>query len=86
MKFTGGVLDIPNYISRNKAKYIAEINADELAVRMLETVFSMKRSPGKTPAEALDDSPADWGPAFRRAANVAMEYWKECLDAGKTNN
>lgn len=67
-----------------KPSFVAEIDADELAVRMAEAVLRMKRAPGLTPAQAVESMPADWGPAFRRAASAAMEYWQECIANGQT--
>ncbi len=63
-----------------KAKYVAEINEAELAIRMAEAAIGMKRPPGKSTQECLDSFPADWGEAFGRAAKAAMTYWAECID------
>lgn len=86
MDFTGGPLDIPNWISRNMkpSKYLAEIDEGELAIRMAEAALRIKRAPGKNTEETLASFPADWGQAFLDSARAAMEYWKECLEKAKT--
>lgn len=64
-------------------KFVAEINEGELAVRMAEAAIGIKRPPGKSFEECLESFPADWGDAFHRAARAAMEYWGECIEAGR---
>ena len=70
-------------MTRVKAKYLAEINEGELAIRMAEAAIGIRRPPGKTIQECLDSFPADWGEAFSRAANAAMNYWAECIDSAR---
>lgn len=65
--------------SKAKTLFFGEVNEGELAVRMCEAALEIKRPPGMSLAESLDAMPADWGPAFLRAAKAAMTYWQECL-------
>ena len=61
-------------------KFITPISEAELAVRMCEASYRLKRPPGATAEQALDamddESRGDW----RRAARAAMEYWRECIE------
>jgi hypothetical protein len=68
-------------LGKAKAKYVAEIDEEELAVRLAEAALGIKRPPGKSLGECLDSLPADWGDAFHRAARAAMTYWAQCIDA-----
>jgi hypothetical protein len=68
-------------LTKAKSKYIAPIDERELAVRMMEAAIQIRRSPGKSAEDLLKDAPADWGPAFQRAARAAMAYWSECIEA-----
>lgn len=58
---------------------IAEIDPAELAVRIVESSSNLKRPPGKTARECLGDLPAKDREDVMRAANAAMEYWRECI-------
>lgn len=68
-------------LQKAKARYVAQIDERELAVRMAEAAIGIKRPAGKSLDECLASFPADWGEAFHRAARAAMGYWKECIDA-----
>jgi hypothetical protein len=62
--------------------YVVEISEAELAVRMCEANYSLTRPPGCTSQEALDAMDADVSAAWQRSARAAMDYWRECIEAG----
>lgn len=62
-----------------KPDYIAPISEAELAIRMCEASYGLKRPPGLTAAQALDAMEDDSRDGWRRAAQAAMEYWRECI-------
>lgn len=69
-----------------KAKYVTAIDAMELAVRMAERYHGLKRPPGATAEEAFDRMPDEIQHAWGRAANAAMDYFKEQIDGLKQTN
>lgn len=71
----------PSALKRKAASFIAEISEAELACRIAEAVLGLKRPPGQTAEQAMDGMD-DAGLAFRHAARVAMDYWRECLNRG----
>ncbi len=63
-------------------RYTCEVEQDELAVRILEGLFSLERPLGATATEIIDAA----GGRFehlnpRAAANEALAYMAECLGA-----
>lgn len=60
-------------------KYIAPIDEAELAVRMCEASYGLRRPPKSTAAQALDAMEPDSRNGWRRAARAAMTYWAECI-------
>jgi hypothetical protein len=69
-----------------KAKYVASISEAELACRLIEAVFQMKRPPNASPEEVLDGMEAADRQIWRTAARAAMEYWRECIDNANRPN
>lgn len=63
-----------------------EIPRDELAVRIAEASMGVRRPPGATPAEAFAQMERlDPGQAarWRKAADQAVLYFHECINAGR---
>lgn len=80
---------------REAAKFIAEIDADELATRLIERGCHMTRPKGLLGKDAFSQlrASADAGriPAsivddFEAMAIIAIEYFGECLASGKRPN
>jgi hypothetical protein len=65
------------------AKFIATISEAELAVRMCEASYCMRRPSGSTAEQALNAMEDESRDGWRRAAVAAMEYWRECIEAGQ---
>jgi hypothetical protein len=63
--------------------FIAAIDPAELAVRIIEASGGVKRPPGKTAKQALDDLPDEDRTAALNAARAAAEYLTECVNAGQ---
>jgi hypothetical protein len=61
-------------------RYIAAIDAAELAVRMAEAVADMQRPANCTADQALALMDPDVRDAWLRATSVAMGYWCECIE------
>lgn len=61
-------------------KHIAAIDPAELAVRIVEASARIKRPPGKSARECLDSLPLEDRDDVLRAANAAMDYWRECIE------
>ena len=60
------------------AKFIAEIDERELAVRLAESACGMKRPEGKTTEQAFADlKESHHFEHFTRLARVAMEFFQE---------
>jgi hypothetical protein len=59
---------------------IAEINEAELAVRMCEASYGLRRPAHLTAAQALDAMDSDCREGWRRSAQAAMKYWRECIE------
>jgi hypothetical protein len=59
---------------------ITEISEAELAVRMCEASYQLRRPPGSTAEQALDAMEPESRNGWRRAARTAMEYWRECIE------
>jgi hypothetical protein len=62
---------------------IIEMDAAELAVRLCEANYGLKRPAGLTAQQALDAMDDDVRQGWQRSAVVAMEYLSECVSAGK---
>jgi len=78
-----------NPLNKAKAigtKHIAAIDPVELAVRIVEASAKIKRPHGKTARECLDGLPAQDREDVMRAANAAMEYWRECIQQMQQTN
>ncbi|MFC4255421.1 hypothetical protein GRI97_08270 [Altererythrobacter xixiisoli] len=65
-----------------------EIPRDELALRIAEQCFAMTAPTGTDPAKALDDmdrmgGPLPMGDSFRRAADAAVQYFHERINAAR---
>jgi len=65
---------------------VAEIDSDELAVRMLEAMLETKRPAGLTATQALEDVDQSHRDSLRRAVRAAMEYWGECISKMQSTN
>jgi hypothetical protein len=63
-----------------KLHSIAEISEAELAVRMCEASYQIKRPPGSTAQQALNALEDDSRNGWLRAASAAIEYWRECIE------
>jgi hypothetical protein len=78
-----------NALVKSKAygtKMVAAIDPVELAVRIVEASAKMKRPPGKTARECLNDLPAQDRDDVMRAATAVMEYWCECIQNMQQTN
>lgn len=66
-----------------------EIPRDELALRIAEQCLGMKAPAGTDPGEALDAMdrvnpvPVPMGTSFRHAADAAVLFFHQCVDAGR---
>lgn len=65
-----------------------EIPRDELALRIAQPCIGMTAAAGTDATKALDDMDAIGGPvpmgtSFRRAADAAVRYFHECIEAGR---
>lgn len=70
---------MPDEPRPQRAALIAEIDAKELAVRIVEALTESKRPAGASTADAFDAMDPYVQDAARRAAGVAANYLKECL-------
>lgn len=69
-----------------KRTLIAEMDQSELAVRLMEAAIERRRPSGMSPAEVLrlssaDDETAKQVSVAVRQALVALDYFRECLNA-----
>lgn len=76
--------------ARKRAIFVAEINADELAFRLMQIGIGMRPPPHINATEALDEAERNWpmpcaagGFPFRRMARASLEYWRECIEKGQ---
>lgn len=75
-------------VDKAKRKLIGiEIPRDELALRIAQQCIGMRPPPGTDATKALDDmdkmgGPLPMGDSFRRAADAAVIYFHECIQAG----
>ncbi len=58
-----------------------QVNQIELACRIMETCVGIKRPPGKTASEAMRDVPTEHRITFVKAADAAIAYLMECVEA-----
>lgn len=71
-----------------KLAFIAEIDAEELALRLTEIGCGIRRTNNKTTREVLDKIESAWPPGagpfpFRTMARKALEYFQECIERGQ---
>jgi hypothetical protein len=66
-----------------KIVLIAEIDPQELALRIAEGFLGIRRPAGKTAAQALAYFPDEEREGFMRAAAKAAEYISDCVAKGK---
>lgn len=59
---------------------IRNINGAELAVRMCEASYNIKRPPNMTAEQALAAMEDDSRDGWMRAASTAMKYWVDCIN------
>lgn len=73
-------------LAKSAAKYVAPIDPVELAVRLAESYNQMRRPEGATGMQAFLGMEKEAQDAWLRAANTAMNYWRECIaDANSSN-
>ena len=69
-----------------------EVPRDELALRIAEQCLDMIAPPGTNATDALDQmcltpgAGRSMGASFRAAADAAMIYFYDCINAGKAPN
>jgi hypothetical protein len=69
--------------------FIAEMNADELALRLMAIGIGLRPPPGTNATTALDEAERAWprDPSgsfpFRRMAHAAISYLGECVENGQ---
>jgi hypothetical protein len=75
---------------RTAAAFVAEIDAEELAFRLMQIGIGMRAPPGTNATKALDTAERNWplpdasgGFPFRRMARSSIEYFRECIDKGQ---
>jgi hypothetical protein len=72
-----------------KAAFIAEVDADDLALRLMQIGIGMTAPPGTNATKALDEAERTWpagmatGFPFRRMAHASIEYFRECIEKGQ---
>ena len=69
--------------AQKKLAFITEISEAELACRMCEASYQLKRPSHLTAKQALDAMEDDSRNGWRRAARAAIEYWRECIEKGQ---
>lgn len=67
-------------------RMMAPIDPAELAVRMCEANYRLKRPAGHTAVQALEAMEEDCRDGWRRSAEAAMEYWIECINNAQPVN
>jgi hypothetical protein len=58
---------------------IAAISEAELAIRLCEANYGLRRPAGLTAEQALDAMEPECRDGWRASARAAMEYWRECV-------
>lgn len=66
-----------------KPVLFAEINESELAVRMCEASYGLRRPSGMNGEQALNAMDGECRGGWLRAARAAMTYWQECIKGGQ---
>lgn len=66
-------------LSKASRKYMAEVDANELACRMLEGMQGMVRPEGKSAVECLRVLDKDSQIWIMRGAHAALQYVSECF-------
>lgn len=75
-----------NKEKRHALALVAEIDQDELAVRLMETAIGLKRPPTerRPPREILNEAirelPRDASFQFDLMSRRAIEYFRECIE------
>ena len=64
--------------------FICELDGHELAVRMFEAMYSVKRPDGLTSTQALERLGEEAGRDFMLCAIAAMHYFKEKMEEPDT--
>ncbi len=67
-------------------KTVAAISEAELAVRMCEANYNLRRPAGSTAEQALDGMEPEVRDGWRRSARAAMDYWRECIQQMQQTN
>lgn len=62
----------------SRSMLIAELDAEELAIRMCEASYGLKR-PMPSAAHALAAMDDECREGWKRAARAALEYFRECI-------
>ena len=70
-------------------RFVAELDAEELAFRLLQIGVGVRAPPWVNATEGLNEAERGWpsgGPVgfpFRRMAKAALEYVGECVEKGQ---
>lgn len=70
-------------VKKRAANLIAPIDQGELAIRIFEALTGMKRPAGKSVRELIEHLVGNTDLDVLAAAEAALIYFKECIDAGK---
>lgn len=73
-------------LAKSAAKYVAPIDPVELAVRLAESYNQMTRPEGATGVQAFLSMEQGAQDAWLRAANTAMNYWRECIASANSTS
>lgn len=65
-----------------KRNFIVEVDGIDLAVRMCEASYQIKRPDGMTAREAFAAMDEDVRDGWRRAAETAAAIFRECIEKG----
>lgn len=84
-------MNAPKDVKREMLAFVAEIDRDELFVRIAEIGIGIKRPKSMKPHEAASELLAPTGNPhtekvirdFYRMAEAALEYFAECIRAGR---
>lgn len=70
---------------RRSLALVTELDQRELALRLAEAGMGLTRPEGQIERAIghLDEIAAGGGPDFRRMAEVALLYFKECIEHGR---
>ena len=70
-----------NSAKARKMVLAAPVDSGELALRIIEAYHGMKRPPGKTAAECLNNLDEKDRAAALNAAKAAFHYFGECVES-----